>query len=169
MLVWDGWEYVERANMTGIVGIIAVTDDKKLVLVEQFRPAVNAKTIELPAGLSGDGKDEDGESFEVAARRELFEETGYECGDMVPLMDGATSPGLTNETVVVYLAKSLRKTGPGGGEGSEDITVHEVPLDNVVEWLEKRKKDGCVIDLKLYSALYFCNGMRPYGNGKRTG
>src|SRR5436190_21784999 len=73
-----GWEYVARRNVTGIVGIIAVTDDGKLVLVEQFRPPVGKNVIEIPAGLAGDVAGSEHEALAEAARRELLEETGYE-------------------------------------------------------------------------------------------
>ncbi len=166
MIVRNGWEYVERPDINGIVGIIGVTDNKELVLVEQFRPAVNARTIELPAGLSGDEEGFAGESFEKAARREMFEETGYECEEMIPLFDGVTSPGMTNEKVDFYLAKRLKKNGPGGGDENEDIIVHEIPLSNLIGWLKARKAEGCVVDLKIYSALFFCDGTGSYGNGE---
>ena len=61
-VVWEGnyiravvrgrWEFAERKNITGIVGMIPITDDGRLVLVEQFRPALDSRVIELPAGLS---------------------------------------------------------------------------------------------------------------------
>ncbi|HVV52524.1 MAG TPA: NUDIX hydrolase, partial [Polyangia bacterium] len=70
-----GWEYVVRANVTGVVVIVAVTDDQKLLLVEQWRPAVHNRVIELPAGLVGD-VDPD-ETLATAAGRELVEETGF--------------------------------------------------------------------------------------------
>ena len=54
-----GWEYATRVNATGVVVIIAVTTDQRLILVEQFRIPVNAATLELPAGLVGDTADKD--------------------------------------------------------------------------------------------------------------
>ena len=71
------WEYVTRKNVTGIVGIVAVTDEGKLLLVEQPRPPLNRNVIELPAGLAGDVAGQEGEELANAARRELLEETGY--------------------------------------------------------------------------------------------
>jgi ADP-ribose pyrophosphatase len=73
----NGWEFARRKGISGIVGIIAVTDDRKLVLVEQHRPPVGARVIELPAGLAGDAKGHEKEDLADAARRELLEETGY--------------------------------------------------------------------------------------------
>ena len=75
LLSRNNWEYVDRKNISGIVVIAALTDEDKLILVEQFRIPVNATVIELPAGLAGDKPDERDEVFEQAARRELIEET----------------------------------------------------------------------------------------------
>ena len=78
LLARQNWEFAARKNVTGIVGIIAVTDDRKLLLVEQYRPPVDASVIELPAGLAGDLPNYSGEELVAAAKRELLEETGYE-------------------------------------------------------------------------------------------
>ena len=63
-----GWEYVSRKGVTGIIALLAITDEGKLVLVEQYRPPVGAPVIELPAGLAGDGR-HNHETLEEAARR----------------------------------------------------------------------------------------------------
>jgi ADP-ribose pyrophosphatase len=132
-----------------------VTDDGKLVLVEQTRAPVGRPVIELPAGLVGDSPGRADEALAVAARRELLEETGYEARDMTLLVEGAPSAGLTSETIVLFLATGLRKVGPGGGDSTEDIKVHEVPLARAREWLSAQADRGAVIDLKVYAGLYF--------------
>ncbi|MBC8134042.1 MAG: DNA mismatch repair protein MutT, partial [Deltaproteobacteria bacterium] len=66
----DGWEYVRRHSATGVVVIVATTEEKRLVLVEQSRTAVHRRTIELPAGLVGDVPEHSTESLEQAAVRE---------------------------------------------------------------------------------------------------
>ena len=149
------WEFTRRKNVCGIVGIIAVTDDRKLVLVEQDRPPVGARVIELPAGLAGDDKDHRDEDLADAARRELLEETGYEAGSVERVAAGAASAGMTSEIITLFRATGLRKTGSGEGDGTEDITLHEVPLDGVIPWLAQREREGKLIDLKVYSGLYF--------------
>ena len=151
------WEFCTRPNIAGIVGILAVTDDHKLVLVEQFRHPMNASVIEIPAGLSGDTPDSAGEDLALTAARELEEETGYRADKIEPLTAGASSAGLCDELITLYRATGLTKIGKGGGaEGEgENITVHEVPLTDVPAWLEQRRKQGNVIDLKVYAALYF--------------
>jgi ADP-ribose pyrophosphatase len=147
------WEYAERKSVTGIVGIVAVTDDGKLVLVEQYRPPVGRSVIELPAGLAGDDAAHEGEALEQAARRELLEETGYEAARMEYACAGAASAGITSEIISMYLASGLRKTGPGAGDGSEKITVHEVPLDQVHPWLQQQAGLGKVVDLKVFAGM----------------
>ena len=77
MVARGHWEFVERANSTGVVAVLAVTPDDKILLVEQFRPPVEASVIEIPAGLAGDIAGEEDEDFSRAAVRELAEESGY--------------------------------------------------------------------------------------------
>ena len=68
-----GWEYVERTGSNGVVVIVAVTDDARIVLVDQYRPAVKAHVIEAPAGLMGDLAGHENEDGEAAARREVID------------------------------------------------------------------------------------------------
>jgi len=155
-LVKEGhWEYADRTNASGAAIIVAVTQDRKLVLVEQYRIPVHARTIELPAGIIGDEAGGSGEARAEAAGRELTEETGFEAGRIEELTHGPASSGLTSETVTLFLATQLRRTGPGGGVAHEDITVHEVPLGEVQEWLQAKSKSGLLIDPKVYAGLYF--------------
>jgi ADP-ribose pyrophosphatase len=151
------WEFAQRKNVTGIVAIVAVTDDRKLILVEQFRAPVNKRVIELPAGLAGDIAGSEDEALEIAAQRELSEETGYEAKKMMRLIDGAVSAGITSEIVTLFRATGLTRTGDGGGDGSEDITVHEIPVDQVHAWVLSREKDGAIVDFKVYAGLFFVN------------
>lgn len=150
-----GWEFVRRNDVSGIVGIVAVTDEGKLLLVEQYRPPLQCSVIEIPAGLAGDVPGQEHEDLADAARRELLEETGYEAAEMLRLTEGATSAGLCDERVTLFLARGLRRTGPGAGDGSEDITVHEIPLPDVSTWLASRTAGGAALDLKVWAALYF--------------
>ena len=155
-LVKEGcWEYVDRTNATGAAIIVAVTDEQKVLLVEQYRIPVHARTIELPAGIIGDDPGNGDEVHAEAARRELIEETGYDARHMEALTHGPASSGLSSETVMVFLATQLRRVSAGGGVAHENITVHEVPLTEVHEWLEARAKDGVLIDPKVSAGLYF--------------
>ncbi|MBW2280184.1 MAG: NUDIX hydrolase [Deltaproteobacteria bacterium] len=161
LLSRGGWEFVERIGSRGVVMIVAVTDEGRLVLVEQYRPAVQARVIELPAGLVGDEAGHEDEALEDAARRELREETGYEAGTMERLTSGTVSPGSSCESVHVLRARDLRKIGEGGGVGAEDIRVHEVPLQEVETWLRERGQEDVRIDLKVWAARTWAGAGRP--------
>jgi len=152
------WEFVRRKNLTGIVGIVAVTDGGKLILVEQFRPPVGKHVVELPAGLAGDVAGSESEDLAVAARRELLEETGYEADRMERVAAGAASAGLSDEVITLYRATGLRKTGTGEGDGHEQITTHEVPVAEVEAWLDGQVAAGKMVDLKVYAGLWFARG-----------
>ena len=155
-LVKEGhWEYAARTNATGTAIILAVTEEQKLLLVEQYRIPVHARTIELPAGIIGDEPSGSGEAQTVAAGRELIEETGYEAEQIEALTHGPASSGVTSETVTLFRATRLRRVGAGGGVAHEDIIVHEVPLSEVSKWLEAKAKAGVMIDPKVYAGLYF--------------
>ena len=148
------WDYVRRPNADAAVGILAITPEQKIILVEQFRIPMGKRVIEIPAGLVGDEEAFQGEDLAETARRELLEETGYEAGWIAPLLSSPTSAGMTSETTHIYLAKDLRKTGPGGGTENEDIIVHEVPLSEIRTFLAKCAERGCLVDFKIQAALW---------------
>lgn len=154
-LVCEGrWEYAERVRASGAVCLLAVTDERKIVLVEQYRPALGAICVELPAGLVGD-LDDPAEDWQVAARRELLEETGYDAQRIEALADGPLAAGAMRGSVTLARACGLTKVGPGGGDDTEDIRVHAVPLDSILPWLHQRQLDGCQVDVKIFAGLYF--------------
>ena len=105
----DHWEWVERLNASGGVVIAAITTDRELVLVEQYRIPLGARVLELPAGLAGDSPEVTGEPLVEAARRELLEETGYEATDWRWLIEGPSSAGLTNESFQLFPGRNARK------------------------------------------------------------
>jgi ADP-ribose pyrophosphatase len=155
-LIQEGhWEYAARVNASGAVVIVAVTKERKLVLVEQYRIPVHSRTIELPAGIAGDEEGGAGEGLAGAAKRELIEETGYTAGRLKILTTGPSSSGLASELITVLLASGLRRIRAGGGIGHENITVHEVSLDEVHDWLAAKADAGLLIDSKVYAGLYF--------------
>ncbi len=159
----DGWSYVERTSANGVVCIVARTPDDCLLLVEQYRPPVDCRVIELPAGLSGDLADQPDEQLETAARRELLEETGYEASIWNRFGDVASSAGLSNEVVTIFVADQLVKVATGGGDSSEDITVHKIPLTEIDGWLQDAQRCGKLVDARVYSGLYLLT--RPNANG----
>jgi ADP-ribose pyrophosphatase len=152
-----GWEYAERSRVSGVVVIVARTDADELVLIEQFRPVVGKRLIELPAGLAGDSAATDGEPLANAVGRELHEETGYEAARVEFLTEGPSSAGLTNEILSFFLATGLKRTGEGGGDAHEDIQVHVVPAAGVRDWLAAQVKRGVMIDPKVWTGLYFAD------------
>ena len=155
-LIKEGyWEYAHRTNATGAAIIAAVTEDQKRLLVDQYRIPVHTRTIELPAGIIGDEPGGTDETHVEAARRELIEETGFEAGTIKMLTHGAPSGGLASEIVTLFLATKLKRVGAGGGVAHEDIVVHEVPLAEIVPWLEAKAKAGVLVDPKVYAGLFF--------------
>jgi len=152
----NSWEFVDRMGISGIVVIIGLTSDKEIILVEQLRIPVGQRVIELPAGLAGDRPGEEDESFVKAAERELLEETGFEAEEMHFVTSGPPSPGVTTEIVSFFFALGLRKVGEGGGDATEDIRTHVVPLDDIENWLADAMTRGLLVDPKVYAGLYFC-------------
>jgi ADP-ribose pyrophosphatase len=155
-LIKEGrWEYVDRVNATGAAIILAVTVEQNILLVEQYRIPVHARTIELPAGIIGDEPGRTHESQAAAARRELLEETGYAAERIEEVMTGPACSGLTSERVTLFRASGLRRAGKGGGVAHEDILLHEIPLAEVAAWLETKARTGVLIDPKVYAGLFF--------------
>jgi ADP-ribose pyrophosphatase len=143
----DGWEFVERKKGKSAAVIVARTDDGKLVLVGQYRRPVDARVIDFAAGLIGDEGDEDAEE---TARKELREETGYRCATLRRLATAPTSPGITSETVVFFLATGLERAG----DPEPEITVYEIAEERIMEWLHAQEREGVLIDVKVWAGLY---------------
>ena len=154
MVSCDTWEYAERVNCSGVVFIIAVTEDEKIVLCEQYRVPVQKHVIEIPAGLVNDGCLTQEETFEEAAKRELLEVTGYEAGKVVFMTNGPAAPGSSSALIRFYRAEGIKKVSSGGGDATENIKVHEVPLTGIEAWLQQKEREGKLVDPKIYAALY---------------
>ena len=108
------WESCERTHGDGMaVIIVAATPDDEILFVEQYRVPLGAKTIEMPAGLVGDQSGED--TLELAATRELEEETGWRPSHVEVLLVGPTSAGMSNERIAFVRAEGGVRTGEGGG------------------------------------------------------
>jgi ADP-ribose pyrophosphatase len=146
------WEYAERTNAGSAVIVIAVTPEDKLLFVEQYRIPMGAPTIEMPAGLVGDLDAHD--TMEEAARRELLEETGWQADEVRVLMVGPTSSGMSNELIAFVRARGLTRVHAGGGDESENITVHEVPVADAPRWLAAKMAEGYSMDPKLWAGLW---------------
>lgn len=149
------WEFCARSNSSGVVVILALTDEQRVLFVEQFRPPIGKNVIEMPAGLAGDIAGQENEALEQAAMRELEEETGYRAKTIRQLTCGPASSGMSSEMITFLLAEDLEKVGPGGGDASEDITVHEIPFERAGDWLIEREAAGIPTDPKVYGGLWW--------------
>lgn len=156
--VLDGhWEYLEPKNFSGVVLIAPVTAEGKIILIEQYRIPARSNVIEIPAGLVGDHDGNEDEDLITAAHRELLEETGYESASMEIVTEGAPSAGSNSVILTMLLATGLKKVGPGGGDETENIIVHEIPLAEAPAWIETQRRQGKTVDLKTWVGLYFAN------------
>lgn len=137
----------ELIKHPGAVAVIALTADKKLVMVEQYRKALERTLIEIPAG-----KLEPGEEPEKTAIRELEEETGYTCEKMEHVISFYTSPGFADEIVHVFLAKKLRKLDTKKElDEDEFVELLEVTLEEAEQLIEGRR----IYDAKTVFAVQF--------------
>lgn len=145
------WEYAERNGGIGAAVIVAIDAEGQLLLVEQYRVPLGRPCLELPAGLVGD--ESAGESIASAARRELEEETGYHAQFVEERGEYFSSPGMTSESFTLVLATGLTRTGDGGGDADENITVHRVPLSGVEGFVAEKRRAGVAIDAKMLLLL----------------
>lgn len=148
------WEYVNRARGIRAAVILAIDDaddGRHIILVEQYRVPLGKPCIELPAGLVGD--EDSSELPEIAAARELEEETGYAASEWMVAGDFYSSPGMVGESFTMMVARGLKKVSDGGGVAGEDIIVHRVPLSAVDAFIANKRTEGYAIDVKLVSLL----------------
>ena len=144
------WEYVTRPHGVRAAVIVAI-DDGHVLLIEQYRVPLGRRSLELPAGLVGD--EQAGEAAEVAAVRELEEETGYCAAAVVSLGEYVTTPGMSDESFTLFRASGLRRVGEGGGVAGEDIVVHRVALAGLAAFVAERRAAGLAVDVKLLMLL----------------
>jgi ADP-ribose pyrophosphatase len=125
----------ELVKHPGAVAVIAITDDNKLVMVEQYRKPLEKVIVEIPAG-----KLEKDEEPALCARRELEEETGYECESLELVSSFYTSPGFADEIIHVYVAKGLKqKENAAGLDEDEFVNVLEITLDEALEFIKEKR------------------------------
>jgi ADP-ribose pyrophosphatase len=140
----------------GAVAILAVTDENKIVMVEQYRKALERTIVEIPAG-----KLEKGEQPEVCARRELEEETGYVCENLELLTSFYTSPGFADEIVHVYLAKGLsKKENSAALDEDEFVNLEELTLTEAMKYV----KDQKIYDAKTAFAVQYLQLQEAIGS-----
>jgi ADP-ribose pyrophosphatase len=124
----------------GAVAVVPVDDSGRILMVRQFRQAVDDALLEIPAG-----KIDPGEDPWQCAHRELREETGYECADLELVTTFYASPGMTDEKLFVFVGRGLKVVAPAPThDGGEPISM---------EWMEKDEsfdaiRDGRIVDGK---------------------
>lgn len=137
----------ELIKHSGAVAIIPVTTDGKLVLVRQYRKALDRTIVEIPAG-----RIEIGEDPRETAKRELEEETGYGVKELTFVQAFATSPGFADEIVYLYLAEDLIEIeNPAEGDEDEFIDILEVTIEEAESLVET----GEIYDAKTAFALLY--------------
>lgn len=127
----EEWDYIHHKKGCG-AAVVAVLPDRRILLVRQYRPAVDEVCLELPAGSRDDG-DED---LSVTAARELREETGYalpDGGKIRFLCRLRSAPAWTNEYTEVYLAENVTRAGDLEEDEAEDLRVEAHPLPELLE------------------------------------
>lgn len=143
------WEAVERVGVDGIVVCVPFTIYGDVLLVRQYRPAVDAYAVELPAGLV-----EKGEAVLAAARREVIEETGHVGEHYKELAYGIMSTGITNDVWHVVLADRLKPATADileahPPDATEDIEVLTLPIAGLSEGLGAFRQRGDMVDLRI--------------------
>ncbi|WP_108670925.1 NUDIX domain-containing protein [Peribacillus acanthi] len=125
----------EIVKHPGAVAVIAITDEGKIIMVEQYRKAMERSQVEIPAG-----KLEPGEEPMNTAKRELDEETGYECETMEPLISFYTSPGFADEIIHLFVAKGLKKKAVSAAcDEDEFVELLELTLEEALQFIKEEK------------------------------
>ncbi len=152
----------EIAAHPGAVAILAVDDEDRVLLVRQWRTAAGRALLEIPAGTLDVGADGSVEEPDLAARRELEEETGMRAGSLSLLARFYTAPGFTSELMHLYLATDLRladgqRLGP---DEDERLLLERLPWRDALAAADR----GEVADAKSLVALFWLardRGVRP--------
>lgn len=135
------WDFIRH---NGAAAVVAVREDGKLLMVRQYRNALERDTLEIPAG----GLNGADEPTDLAAMRELEEETGYRCDKLEWLLSIKTTVAFCNENIDIYLARDLV---PGKQHLDEDefINVEAYSVDELKEMIFA----GRIQDSKTVSAI----------------
>lgn len=128
----------------GAAAVVPVTEDGKIILVEQYRCVADQMILEIPAG-----KLDGGEDPALCAARELEEETGYKASEIEPLGSIYSAVGFSDEEVKVFVARGLAE-GRMNLDEDEYVNVKKYPLDTVVNMI----MSGQIKDSKTISAIF---------------
>jgi ADP-ribose pyrophosphatase len=149
----DGTRYTrDVVRHPGAVAVVAATERDTVLLVRQYRGAVDRKLLELPAGT----RDVEGEPPETTARRELEEEVGVRAGRLRFLGTTLNSPGFCDEESHIYLAQDLEPVPPARhGEEERYLEVVEVALADVDSLLASQE----IVDAQTVIGLLLARDM----------
>ena len=133
------------------VQVIPITEDGRVVMVEQYRQGVQRVTLEFPAGVVQQGEDP-----LRAALRELEEETGYRAGDAAVLIEFDPDPALHANTVQVIVARNCTADGARNQDEAEDVAVRLVSPDQIDALI----RDGSIRHAVAIGAWYLYQSTR---------
>ena len=125
------WDLIDHK---GAAAVVAVLDDGRLLIVKQYRNAPERVTLELPAG----GRNGRNEDTLITARRELEEETGYECVNIRFLTSIYTTVAFCNEKIDIYLATGLKR-GKQHLDEDEFLNVSSYTLEELKQMILENK------------------------------
>ena len=135
------WDFIWNK---GAAAVVPVRDDGKIIMVRQYRNAIDRETIEIPAG----GLDTPQEPTAVAAARELEEETGFKANELEFLIRIKTTVAFCNENIDIYVARNLKPSKQNLDE-DEYINVEAYTVEELCEMIY----DGKIEDSKTVSAI----------------
>jgi len=135
--------FFEMVRHPGSAAIVAVTEENKVVLVNQLREAIGKYVLEIPAG-----KLEPGEEPQTCAYRELEEETGYRARSLEKLCEFFVTPGYSDEKIRIFCTQDLERT-KSRLEEDEILSVVEVDISEVLRMID----DGRIEDAKTIASV----------------
>nr|WP_254052944.1 NUDIX hydrolase [Gemella sp. ND 6198] len=137
-------------NHRGAVAILAVTKDNEVILVEQYRKAIDSVTLEIPAGKLEDGE---ADNKKKSAVRELQEETGYVVTEdrLEKICDVHVALGYSSELITIYYVDNLEYAGEQNPDEDEFINLKKYPIDEAIKLLD----DNVITDSKTMLALLY--------------
>ncbi len=145
------WDYIRHK---GAAAVVAVKDDGKLLMVRQYRNALDRETLEIPAG----GLNDVNEPTDLAAARELEEETGYKAGKLELLLSLRTTVAFCDEKIDVYVATDLKRSAQHLDE-DEFLDVVSCDAEELVQMIYDCKiQDGKTVSAILAYYNKYCNG-----------